>query len=98
MSHLIESKNAESNKSATSSTFTDENEKVEEASSKERVRCLSPHVCTRYYRPPEIIVLEADYSTSVDIWSFGAILGELLQSTEPYYQAISKADKVAKYR
>ena len=41
-------------------------------------RCLSPHVVTRVYRPPEILVLHADYDQTVDIWSLGCILGELM--------------------
>lgn len=47
-------------------------------------RCLSPKIVSRVYRPPEIILLQNDYDTSVDIWSFGCILGELLGLTEPY--------------
>ena len=37
-------------------------------------RQLSPHVVTRHYRPPEIILLEKTYKPSVDLWSTGCIL------------------------
>lgn len=47
-------------------------------------RVLSPHVCQRHYRAPEIILLEKDYGEAVDIWSFGAILGEMLHVSAPY--------------
>lgn len=41
-------------------------------------RTLSNHVVTRYYRPPEIILLEKSYDTAVDIWSLGCVMAELL--------------------
>jgi hypothetical protein len=39
---------------------------------------LSNHIISRWYRPPEIIFVEKNYNTSVDIWGLGCILGELL--------------------
>ena len=38
---------------------------------------LDTHICSRWYRPPEVI-LKQSYSYSVDIWSFGCILYELI--------------------
>ena len=38
---------------------------------------LDIHICSRWYRPPEVI-LKQPYSYSVDIWSFGCILYELI--------------------
>jgi serine/threonine protein kinase len=32
---------------------------------------LTIHVVTRWYRSPEIILLERDYGTPIDIWSIG---------------------------
>jgi mitogen-activated protein kinase 1/3 len=32
---------------------------------------LSVHVVTRWYRSPEIILLEKDYGPPIDIWSIG---------------------------
>eukprot|EP01083_Nonionella_stella_P028043 77224_1 len=42
---------------------------------------LTQHVQTRWYRAPEVILLEqtADNLAAVDIWSVGCIFGELLQ-------------------
>ena len=41
-------------------------------------RKLTGHVVTRWYRAPEIILLEKDYGPPVDIWSVGCIFAELL--------------------
>lgn len=40
-------------------------------------RQLTHHVVTRWYRAPELILL-CDYSKSVDVWSTGCVLAELL--------------------
>ena len=36
------------------------------------------YVATRYYRAPEVIMRWGKYSQSLDMWSFGCVLGELL--------------------
>ena len=41
-------------------------------------RRLSDHVVTRWYRPPEIILIEKSYGPAVDVWGVGCILAELL--------------------
>lgn len=40
-------------------------------------RTLTCHVATRWYRAPELILLQGDYSAAVDIWSAGCICAEL---------------------
>jgi serine/threonine protein kinase len=35
-------------------------------------------VITRWYRPPELLLGVMDYNVSIDVWSIGCILGELL--------------------
>lgn len=40
-------------------------------------RQLTKHVVTRWYRPPELILLQ-EYSFAVDMWSVGCIFAELL--------------------
>lgn len=42
-------------------------------------RTLTPHVVTRWYRAPELILMEKQYSYEIDIWSAGCIFGELLR-------------------
>jgi mitogen-activated protein kinase 1/3 len=39
---------------------------------------LTGHVVTRWYRSPELILLEKDYGEAIDIWSVGCIFAELL--------------------
>lgn len=39
---------------------------------------LTAHVSTRWYRAPELILLERKYNSAIDMWSVGCILGELL--------------------
>ncbi|ETW10302.1 CMGC/MAPK protein kinase [Aphanomyces invadans] len=41
-------------------------------------RQLTEHVVTRWYRAPEIIFRDHDYSTGIDVWSVGCIFAELL--------------------
>jgi len=52
-------------------------------------RQLTKHVVTRWYRAPELILIQP-YTTAVDIWSLGCILAELLSMQEgksvPCYQ------------
>jgi mitogen-activated protein kinase 1/3 len=42
-------------------------------------RELTGHVGTRWYRSPELILLEKMYSTAIDIWAIGCVFAELLQ-------------------
>lgn len=41
-------------------------------------QALSVHVVTRWYRAPELILIEKDYSAAIDMWSVGCIFGELM--------------------
>jgi mitogen-activated protein kinase 1/3 len=41
-------------------------------------RELTGHVVTRWYRAPELILLEKDYTAAIDVWSLGCIFAELL--------------------
>lgn len=40
-------------------------------------RTLTKHVVTRWYRAPELILLEKSYGKPIDMWSIGCIIGEL---------------------
>jgi serine/threonine protein kinase len=58
-------------------------------------RQLSSAVLSRWYRSPEIILCEKEYSQAVDMWSIGCILHELIHSCEAYVPKRSK--KVSEY-
>jgi serine/threonine protein kinase len=47
-----------------------------------RVRSLSAHVSSRWYRAPEIIATQTQYHQAVDIWSVGCIAFELIKFKE----------------
>jgi mitogen-activated protein kinase 1/3 len=39
---------------------------------------LTGHVVTRWYRAPELILLEKEYGPPIDVWSVGCIFAEML--------------------
>ena len=41
-------------------------------------RELTGHVVTRWYRAPELILLEKDYGPAIDVWSVGCIFAEMV--------------------
>ena len=57
-------------------------------------RDFSPHVVSRNYRAPEIILMEKKYDESIDIWSVGCIFAELLTMMTPrknHYSLVRRA-------
>ena len=40
---------------------------------------MTDYVATRWYRAPELLLAYDEYGPSVDVWSVGCILGELLK-------------------
>ncbi|KAL3154564.1 hypothetical protein ABBQ32_014021 [Trebouxia sp. C0010 RCD-2024] len=57
---------------------------------------LTDYVATRWYRAPEILLGSAKYTTGVDMWSSGCILGELLGGKPmfPGASTMNQLDKV----
>ena len=53
-------------------------------------RELSPHVVTRWYRSPELILMEKDYGKKIDVWSIGAIFAEMYLMSEENPDPYSK--------
>lgn len=49
---------------------------------KDTLRALSPHVSTRWYRSPEVCLVERVYDQANDIWALGCIFLELLTCHE----------------
>ncbi|VDK58077.1 unnamed protein product [Anisakis simplex] len=52
-------------------------------------RPYTNRVITLWYRPPELLLGEERYSTAVDVWSVGCILGELY-TKKPIFQGSSE--------
>jgi len=50
---------------------------------KNKTRRLSTHVVTRWYRAPEQLLVDYIYGEEADLWSIGAIFGEVLQLKQP---------------
>ena len=46
-------------------------------------RNLSRNISTRWYRSPEVILVQPDYNSKADMWSVGCILAELLFLLQP---------------
>lgn len=51
------------------------------------------YICSRYYRAPELIFGAVHYDHSVDLWSLGCVLGELLQGS-PLFQGENGVDQL----
>jgi serine/threonine protein kinase len=48
---------------------------------KSKDKMNTPYVVSRYYRAPELILGSHEYDCSIDIWSVGCILFELITRT-----------------
>ncbi|XP_028552390.1 shaggy-related protein kinase GSK1 isoform X2 [Dendrobium catenatum] len=51
------------------------------------------YICSRYYRAPELIFGATEYATSIDIWSAGCVLAELLLG-QPLFPGESAVDQL----
>jgi serine/threonine protein kinase len=61
----------------------------------EKEKPMSRGVATIYYRPPEIFMGDTRYSYSVDIWSVGCILAEMITG-EPLFKGKTEIEVVCK--
>ncbi|XP_028791445.1 glycogen synthase kinase-3 homolog MsK-3 [Neltuma alba] len=51
------------------------------------------YICSRYYRAPELIFGATEYTTAIDIWSAGCVLGEMLLG-QPLFPGESGVDQL----
>ena len=51
------------------------------------------YICSRYYRAPELIIGATEYTTSIDVWSVGCVMAELLHGT-PIFVGESGIDQI----
>lgn len=52
--------------------------KLQRTSKAQNKTQLTGHVVTRWYRAPELILLEKEYTKAIDVWSIGCVVAELL--------------------
>ena len=51
------------------------------------------YICSRYYRPPELIVGATKYTTQVDVWSMGCVIAEIVLN-RPIFPGKSATDQL----
>jgi len=51
------------------------------------------YICSRFYRPPELVVGATRYTTQVDVWSMGCVIVELILN-KPVFQGKSATDQL----
>jgi serine/threonine protein kinase len=51
------------------------------------------YICSRYYRAPELIFGATNYTTSIDVWSAGTVMAELLLG-QPLFPGDSGVDQL----
>ncbi|XP_020592268.1 shaggy-related protein kinase eta-like [Phalaenopsis equestris] len=51
------------------------------------------YICSRYYRAPELIFGATEYTTTIDVWSAGCVLAELLLG-QPLFPGESAVDQL----
>lgn len=56
---------------------------------------LTEYVVTRWYRAPEVMLLPKQYTSAVDLWSAGCILGEIL-GRKPMFPGKNHIDMVCR--
>ncbi|CAD26671.1 CASEIN KINASE II ALPHA CHAIN [Encephalitozoon cuniculi GB-M1] len=56
----------------------------------------SVRVASRYYKGPELLVDYPYYDYSLDIWSFGCVLAELVFKKRPFFHGESNSDQLVK--
>lgn len=56
---------------------------------------MTDYVTMRWYRAPELVMEDKDYSVQIDVWGIGCILGELLGS-RPLFQGKDRVNQLDK--
>uniref|UniRef100_UPI00406DA4FD Putative cell-cycle-associated protein kinase GSK n=1 Tax=Toxoplasma gondii RH TaxID=383379 RepID=UPI00406DA4FD len=53
------------------------------------------YICSRFYRAPELMLGASEYTTAIDVWSIGCVLGELLLG-RPLFAGETSVDQLVK--
>ena len=59
------------------------------------IRTLTHEIETLWYRAPEVLLGQKQYSLGVDIWSVGCVLNEIIEKT-PLFMGDSEIDQIFK--
>ena len=51
------------------------------------------YICSRYYRAPELIFGNSNYTTAIDVWSVGCVIAELMLG-QPIFPGESGVDQL----
>ena len=51
------------------------------------------YICSRFYRPPELVLGATFYTTQVDVWSMGCVIAELILN-KPIFAGKSASDQM----
>ena len=51
------------------------------------------YICSRYYRAPELIFGNSNYTTTIDVWSVGCVIAELMLG-QPIFPGESGVDQL----
>ena len=51
------------------------------------------YICSRYYRAPELIFGNSNYTTTIDVWSVGCVIAELMLGS-PIFPGESGVDQL----
>ncbi len=71
--------NNSTNSSLSEENFKGDNINPNELNKPKKLKqVLSHHVVTRWYRAPELILIQNNYTSAIDFWSLGCIFGELM--------------------
>jgi len=53
------------------------------------------YICSRYYRAPELIMETSKYNESIDIWSFGCVIAEMIKG-KPFLKSEGSNEQLKK--
>jgi cyclin-dependent kinase-like len=56
-------------------------------------RVMTDYVATRWYRPPELLIGKDDYDKSIDVWSIGCVMAEMIDG-EPLFPGENDLDQL----
>lgn len=55
---------------------------------------MTDYIATRWYRAPELLFLDRQYTAAIDMWSVGVIMAELMRR-EPLFAAPSSQEMIS---